>query len=135
MDLVKSLKISVAGMRAQGVRLRVIAENLANADSVPKGPGIDPFRRKVVSFENRLDRALGVELIRVDRVSEAKGDFIKRYDPNHPSANANGYIQLPNVQPMIEMMDFREAQRTYEANLGVLEVSKRMIQNTINMLN
>ena len=135
MDLVKSLKISAAGMRAQGVRLRVIAENLANSRSVPEGPGVEPYRRKVVSFENRLDRALGVETVRVKRISEAPGAFVKRYDPTHPAADPDGYIQLPNVNPLIEMMDFREAQRTYEANLGVLEVAKRMLQRTIEILN
>ncbi len=134
MDLVKALKISAAGMNVQSVRLRVLAENIANADSLPTGPGSDPYRRKVVSFENALDRAMGVETVKIKRVGEAKGEFQRRYDPTNPAADKDGYVKAPNVNALIEMMDFREAQQSYQANLSVLEVSKRMILNTIDIL-
>lgn len=134
MDLVKSLKISASGMDVQSVRLRVLAENIANADSLPGEPGAQPYRRKVISFQNALDRAVGVETVRVRKIGEAKGEFQRRYDPNHPAADKDGFVLAPNVNALIEMMDFREAQQSYQANLSVLEVSKRMIVNTIDIL-
>ena len=118
MDLVDALHISAAGMRAQGVRLRVIAENLANANSLAATPDGEPYRRKVVSFRNALDRS----------------DFEMRYQPSHPAADANGYIRLPNVNTLIEMTDMREAQRSYEANLKVIESSRTLLQRTIDIL-
>ena len=134
MDFVKALKISAAGMRAQGMRLRVLAENIANADSVPDAPGSQPYRRKLVSFENALDRATGINLVRVKRVLEDQSEFGKRYEPNHPAADATGYVQMPNVKPLLEMMDFREAQRRYEANMSVLRASRGMLQRTVELL-
>ena len=134
MDLVKSLKISASGMDVQSIRLRILSENIANADSLPAEPGANPYRRKVVSFQNTLDRSLGVETVRIRKIGEAKGEFQRRYDPTHPSADKDGYVMAPNVNALIEMMDFREAQQSYQANLSVLEVSKRMIVNTIDIL-
>ena len=134
MDLVKSLKISASGMDVQSIRLRVLSENIANADSLPAEPGANPYRRKVVSFQNTLDRSLGVETVRIRKIGEAKGEFQRRYDPTHPSSDKDGYVMAPNVNALIEMMDFREAQQSYQANLSVLEVSKRMIVNTIDIL-
>jgi flagellar basal-body rod protein FlgC len=133
-DIINALKISAAGMKAQGVRLRVLAENIANANSTSSTPGADPYRRKVVSFENVLDRETGIEMIRIDRISEDTSAFAKRYDPKNPAADQDGYIKLPNIKPLIEMMDFREAQRSYEANLRVLTITRSMIQRTIDML-
>ncbi len=134
MDLVKSLKISASGMDVQSIRLRILSENIANADSLPAEPGANPYRRKVVSFQNTLDRSLGVETVRIRKIGEAKGEFQRRYDPTHPSSDKDGYVMAPNVNALIEMMDFREAQQSYQANLSVLEVSKRMIVNTIDIL-
>ena len=134
MDLVKSLKISASGMDVQSIRLRILSENIANADSLPAEPGANPYRRKVVSFQNALDRSLGVETVRIRKIGEAKGEFQRRYDPTHPSSDKDGYVMAPNVNALIEMMDFREAQQSYQANLSVLEVSKRMIVNTIDIL-
>ncbi len=134
MDIIKAMKISAAGMKAQGTRLRTIAENLANADSLPKAPGEEPYRRKVVTFKNELDRNLGAELVKVDRITSVKTDFKKRFDPTHPAADKNGYVDIPNVNSLVEMMDMREAQRSYEANLSVIEVSKGMLQGTIGLL-
>lgn len=134
MDLKDTIMISAAGMRAQGVRMRVIAENLANVASLPLGPDQDPYRRKMVTFKNELDRELDIRRVNVGRVIEEQGDFSKEFDPAHPGADADGYVKLPNVNAMIELMDMREAQRSYEANINVVEAAKRMIKRTIDML-
>ena len=134
MDLVKSIKISAAGMQAQGTRLRVIAENLANADSLADRPGEQPYRRKLVTFKNVLDRQLQTNRVKIDKFLSDRSEFPKRYEPSHPAADADGYVETPNVKPLVEMMDMREAQRSYEANLSVIEVSKRMLMRTIDLL-
>lgn len=134
MDLMKSLQISASGMRAQGTRLRVIAENLANAQSTAQVPGGQPYQRKVVSFSNDLDRATGVQEVKADRVRLDSSEFERRYDPGHPAADADGYMLLPNVNPLVELMDMRESQRSYEANLNVLSASRSMLMRTIDML-
>jgi flagellar basal-body rod protein FlgC len=134
MDLMESLMISAAGMRAQGQRLRVVAENLANADSVAEVPGGDPYRRKTISFKNQLDRELGLETVQVQKVGEDPSDFRMKYDPSNPAADAKGYVKLPNVNSLIEMTDMREAQRSYEANLKAIEVARNMLQRTIDLI-
>jgi flagellar basal-body rod protein FlgC len=134
MDLMESLMISAAGMRAQGQRLRVVAENLANADSVAEVPGGDPYRRKTISFKNQLDRELGMETVQVQKVGEDPSDFRMKYDPGNPAADGKGYVKLPNVNSLIEMSDMREAQRSYEANLKAIEVARNMLQRTIDLI-
>ena len=134
MDLMESLMISAAGMRAQGQRLRVVAENLANADSVAEVPGGDPYRRKTISFKNQLDRELGMETVQVSKVGEDPSDFRMKYDPGNPAADGKGYVKLPNVNSLIEMSDMREAQRSYEANLRAIEVARSMLQRTIDLI-
>ena len=134
MGFEKSLILSAAGMKAQGERLRVIAENLANGDSAATVPGGDPYRRKVVTFQNVLDRELHMNLVGVDRVREDKSEFPLKYDPTHPGANKDGYVKMPNVNTLVEMMDMREAQRSYEANLNMIEVSKAMLSRTLDLL-
>ena len=134
MDLFKALKISAAGMKAQGVRLRVIAENLANADSVAPEPGGEPYRRKVITFKNVLDRTFGVRKVELNKITIDRSAFQKKYYPTHPSADADGYVLMPNVNTMVEMMDMREAQRSYSANLSVIEASKTMLMRTIDIL-
>ena len=133
-DLLKTLRISSAAMKAQGTRLRVIAENIANADSLAQGPGRDPYRRKIVTFKNELDRSIGVRTVAVDKIKTDDSEFDKRFDPNHPAADADGYVLIPNVNTLIEMMDMKEAQRSYEANLNVIKSSKAMLQGTIDIL-
>ncbi len=133
-DLVNSLYIAGSGMKAQSDRLRVVAENIANVDSLGTKPGEAPYRRKVVAFKNVLDRELGVNRVEVNKVGFDKSDFDLKYDPSHPAANAQGYVQIPNVNLMIEMVDMREARRGYEANIDVVEVSKSMLQQTVGML-
>ena len=134
MDLMQSLMISAAGMKVQGERLRVVAENLANADSVAETPGGDPYRRKTITFRNEMDRALGLETVQVDEVGTDRSDFRMKYDPGNPAADAKGYVKLPNVNSLIEMTDMREAQRSYEANLRAIEVARTMLQRTIDLL-
>ncbi len=133
-DIIKTMRISGAGMRAQGQRLRVIAQNIANANSLPQEPGQDPYRRKVVTFKNELDRAIGLKTVQMDKVQPDKSDFGKRYEPSHPAADADGYVLTPNVNSLIEMTDMREAQRSYEANLSVIKSSKAMLNQTIDLL-
>jgi flagellar basal-body rod protein FlgC len=134
MDLMQSLMLSAAGMKVQGDRLRVVAENLANADSVSEVPGGDPYRRKVITFKNALDKELGIETVQVSKVGVDQSDFRMKYDPGNPSADAKGYVKLPNVNSLIEMTDMREAQRSYEANLRAIEVARNMLQRTIDLI-
>ncbi|MCA3322579.1 MAG: flagellar basal body rod protein FlgC [Roseomonas sp.] len=134
MELDRALRIAAAGMDAQTSRLRVVAENLANRDTTSEIAGGDPFRRKTVTFANRFDRALGANTLRVARVGTTKGDFPTRFDPNHPAANEQGYVKTPNVNSTIEVMDMREAQRSYTANLSVLEVTRGMLTRTIEAM-
>ena len=134
MDLIKSIKLSTAGMRVQGTRLRVISENIANADSLPENQGDTPYRSKQVSFKNILDRSLDAKRVAVDKIQYDRSDFEKKFDPQHPAADKDGYVLVPNVNPLVEMMDMREAQRSYEANLSVIQVSKGMLSRTIDML-
>ncbi len=134
MDLTKAMTISARGMDAQSTRLRVIAENLANQDTTGDTPGAAPYRRKTITFEQKMDASLGVETVKVKNIGTDKASFPKRYDPSHPAADAQGYVQTPNVNSFIEVMDMREAQSSYKANLNVMEVSRGMLTRAIEML-
>lgn len=134
MELFKALRLSASGMDAQAMRLRVVAENLANRDTTASRPEDDPYRRKTVTFESRLDRALGIEQVGVKRVGRDESDFGTRFEPGHPAADENGYVKVPNVNSFIEVMDMREAQRSYSANLNVLEVTRGMLTRAIELL-
>jgi flagellar basal-body rod protein FlgC len=134
MELDKALSIAASGMDAQTTRLRVIAENLANQDTTGSKPGADPYRRKTVAFENQLDRQLGAQTVRVKQVGQDKSDFPLRYDPSNPAANAQGYVKEPNVNGLVEIMDMREAERSYGANLSVMQASRSMLTRTIDLL-
>jgi flagellar basal-body rod protein FlgC len=133
-ELSKSQRIAVAGMKAQAERLRVIAQNLANADSLAERPGEQPYRRKLISFESALDRELGADTVQINRVYEDMTPFPKKRDPAHPAADADGYVMQPNVNPLIEMMDMREAQRSYEANMSAISVAREMSRRTLELL-
>jgi len=133
-ELNKSSLIAVSGLKAQAERMRVVSENLANADSLPTTPDANPYRRKVISFRNVLDRENGADLVKVNKVDVDRSEFSKKYNPSHPAADAAGYVLAPNVNPLIELMDMREAQRSYEANLNVISVSNTMLSQTVNML-
>ncbi|MBK67075.1 MAG: flagellar basal body rod protein FlgC [Rickettsiales bacterium] len=135
MDMTSSMEISASGMRAQGARMRVIAENVANADTLPTQPGQEPYRRKVITFQNELDRERGIELVEVgDIKQDLTTDFDARYMPGHPAADERGYVNTPNVNIAIETMDMREAQRSYEANLNMIEMSRSMMMRTVDLL-
>lgn len=134
MDIATALAVSAHGMDVQTARLRTIAENLANQDTTGSVPGAEPYRRKVITFENRMDRALGTEAVRVKGIAPDKGALPQRYDPSHPAADAAGYVRTPNVNSFVEIMDMREAQRSYSANLNVMEVTRTMLTRTIDLL-
>ena len=134
MDLTKAMTISARGMDAQTTRLRVIAENLANQDTTGDTPGAEPYRRKTITFEQKMDSALGAETVKVKDIGTDKAKFPKRYDPSHPAADAQGYVQTPNVNSFVEVMDMREAQRSFSANLNVMEVSRSMLTRAIDLL-
>ncbi len=133
-DLSVSADIAVSGMKAQAQRLKVISENMANAESFSEVPGQDPYRRQVVTFKQYVDKETGAHLVKVDKVIKDNSEFIKKYDPNHPAADAQGYVSMPNVNPLIEMMDLKEAQRTYEANLSVMQTSREMNSKILDVL-
>nr|WP_321984383.1 flagellar basal body rod protein FlgC [uncultured Lichenicoccus sp.] len=134
MDISKALDISSAGMEAQTSRLRVIAENLANQDTTGSKPGADPYRRKTVTFAEALDPAVGVSTVTVKRIGKDMSDFTMKYDPSHPAANAEGYVKMPNVNSFVELMDMREAEQSYSANLNVMQVTRSMLTRMIDML-
>jgi flagellar basal-body rod protein FlgC len=134
MDFLKSIQVAVSGLKAQSGRMRVISENIANADSVPQNPNAEPYRRKVPTFERRFDRELQAETVRMGKIARDQGSFKTRFEPGHPAADRQGYVKLPNVSSTIESMDLREAQRSYEANLNVVSSTRRMIQRTLELL-
>lgn len=134
MQLSDSMKIASSGMKAQSDRLRIIAENLANVDSTGVTPGAEPYRRKIVVFKNVLDKELGIDMVKIAKRTTDKSEFIKKYDPHHPAADEQGYVLYPNVNTVVETVDMKEARRAYEANLGVIEVSKAMMTRTLDLL-
>ncbi len=129
-----SADIAVSGMKAQAERLRVISENMANADSVGIRPGEDPYRRRVVTFKNYVDEETGAQLVKVDKVLQDQSPFQMKYMPNHPAANAEGYVAMPNVNPLVEMMDMKEAQRSYDANLSMMQTARDMNSRILDVL-
>lgn len=133
MDLEKTMITSASGMRSQSARMRIIAENIANAHSTSMTPGADPYRRKVMTFQQTM-HASGAPTVEVDKISTDKKPFEKNYDPGNPGADAAGYVKLPNVNPLIEMVDMKEAQRSYEANVTVIENAKAMMSRTVDLL-
>ena len=134
MDFLKTMAIAASGLRAQAGRMRIISENIANADSTPSSPGAEPYRRKIPSFETEMDRTLGVSLVELGKPTTDNSDFRLKYEPGHPAADKNGNVRYPNVNPLLEMTDMREAQRSYEANINVITATRRMLQRTIDIL-
>jgi len=134
MEFLKTMAIAASGLRAQAGRMRIISENIANADSTPSSPGADPYRRKVPTFRSEMDRALGASLVDLGKTQTDTSDFRLRYEPGHPAADKDGNVKYPNVNPLIEMTDMREAQRSYEANINVIGATRRMLQRTIDIL-
>ena len=134
MDFTSTMGLSAKGMTAQSTRLRVIAENIANSANTGSSPGADPYRRKTVVFANALDGALGTDAVSVKQIAPDSSAFPTRYDPANPAADANGYVKTPNVNSFVEIMDMKEAQRSYTANLNVMETTRGMMSRTIDLL-
>lgn len=132
--LISSIRTSASGLEAQAFRLRIVAENLANAQSTGQTAGSDPYRRKVAAFGSELDRLSGASLVNIKKISNDMRDFPMEYDPGNPAANAKGYVKMPNVNMIVEMADMREANRSYEANLQAVKQAKEMISMTIDLL-
>lgn len=134
MDLARAIGIAASGLKAQSGRMRVIAENLANADSVASTTGAEPYRRKIPTMKPSFDRELAAQVVELGRVERDRSDFQIRHEPGHPMADAKGDVRLPNVNSLIEQMDMREAQRSYEANLNMVGSARRMIAKTLDIL-
>jgi flagellar basal-body rod protein FlgC len=134
MDFMKSISIAASGLRAQAGRMRVIAENIANADSTAKSAGADPYRRKIPTFQTEIDRTLDARVVTMGRLKTDPTEFQLKYQPGHPAADASGNVKYPNVNSLVEMTDMREAQRSYEANINVIGATRRMIAKTIEIL-
>lgn len=133
-DMFSTLQISGAGMRVQNERVRVIAQNIANADTAPTKPGEKPYSRQIISFKDRMDKAAGERLVKVDEITTDKSEFELKYMPGHPAADKDGYVQMPNVSTLVETMDMREASKTYEANLGMFTQTRDMMSRTIDLI-
>lgn len=133
-NLSVSADIAVTGMKVQAERLKVIAQNMANVDSVSSQPGGEPYRRQVVSFENYLDKKNDAQMVKVDKIVQDMSQFNRKYDPNHPGADAEGYVLLPNVNPLVEMMDMKEAQRAYDANMNMMKTAREMNSAVLDIL-
>ena len=134
MDLKTSIGVSASGLHAQSLRMRIIAENLANADSVAKTPGGNPYRRRVATFQSEVDKATGGTMVKVDSIVGDKSDFGKVYQPGNPAADSSGYVLQPNVNNLIETADMKAAQRSYEANLNAIESARDMTMRTLDLI-
>jgi flagellar basal-body rod protein FlgC len=133
-DFVRSMGIATSGLRAQSGRMRVISENIANSGSTAATAGGDPYRRKVPTFSSALDRTLDAQVVTLGKIRPDQSAFSVKYEPSNPAADASGNVKYPNVNPLIEMTDMREAQRSYEANLNIISATRRMIQRTLDIL-
>ena len=134
MELEKSMRIAASGLRAQSGRMKIIAENIANADSTAKTKGGDPYQRRMPTFREVFDAEIGANVVKQGRVQLDKSDFGEKFDPGNPAANDKGMVKTPNVNTLIEMVDMREAQRSYEANLNVIGSTRRMLSKTLDIL-
>lgn len=134
LDFMKTISIAASGLRAQASRMRIISENIANADSTPASPGADPYRRKMPTFRTEFDRALDARVVEIGRTVPDNSQFRTKYEPGHPAADVNGNVKYPNVNALVEMTDMREAQRSYEANVNVIGATRRMLQRTLDIL-
>lgn len=134
MDLKDAISISAAGMKVQSLRMRVVAQNLANAESTALTPGGEPYQRQTITFETALDRSLGIERVEVARIGRDPSPFGREFDPAHPAADGEGYVLMPNVNPLLEMMDLRQAQRSFEANLNAMGLARATLQRALDLL-
>lgn len=135
MDFFNAIQVATTGLKAQGGRMRVISENIANASSTAKTPDGNPYQRRIPTFKAVYDREISAHGVELGRIENDKSDFQLRYEPGHPAANQEGYVKYPNVNPLIESMDMREAQRSYEANMNMITSSRQMLAKTIDLMN
>src|SRR5689334_17395903 len=134
MDFSTSMAVAASGMRAQSERMRIISENIANANSTSPTADGDPYRRKIATVKSEFDRELNASMVQSARPINDMSEFRMQYDPGNPAADSKGYVKLPNVNSLIEIMDMRDAQRSYEADLTVMDASKQMLSRTIDLL-
>jgi flagellar basal-body rod protein FlgC len=132
--LVSSLKVAATGMTAQSERLRIVSENIANAQSTGDMPGADPYQRKTITFSAELDRITGASMVNIAAIGRDRSDYPLQYMPGHEAANEAGYVKVPNVNMLVEMADMREAIRGYEANLQSIKQARELISMTIDLL-
>ncbi|QKV19646.1 flagellar basal body rod protein FlgC [Oricola thermophila] len=132
--LTSAIKVAASGLNAESTRLRVVSENIANANATSNVPGGDPYRRKLVNFSSELDRVTNASLVNVDSIDRDTSEFRIEYDPSHPAADEAGFVKMPNVNPLIEMADMREANRSYQANLQVLKQARDLISMTLELM-
>ncbi|HEU4550318.1 MAG TPA: flagellar basal body rod protein FlgC [Rhizomicrobium sp.] len=134
MDFSKAMAVAASGLRAQNLRMRIISENIANANSTSPTPGGEPYRRKIATMKPEFDRELGATVVETGKPMLDRSDFRSQYDPGNPNADAKGYVKLPNVDSLVEIMDMREAQRSYQADLTVMDATKQMLSKTVDLL-
>lgn len=134
MDFLKSIAIASGGMRAQAGRMRVISENIANANSTAQTPGGDPYRRRIVTFRSVFDQEIDAQTVTMGRIATDNSDFRVRHEPDNPMADAKGNVKYPNVNSLVELTDLRDAQQSYQSNLNVISATRRMLQRTIDIL-
>ncbi len=134
MDFIKSLQVAASGLHAQIGRMRIITENIANADSTATTAGGDPYRRKIVTFSSALDNSLGAQVVKLGRVQPDNSAFRIKHEPGNPAADANGDVKYPNVNTLVELTDLRDAQQSYQSDLNVITATRRMLQRTIDIL-
>ena len=134
MDFSTSMAVAAAGLKAQSDRMKTIAENIANANSASPTAGGDPYRRKIATVTSSFDRELNATLVKSGQPVADTSEFRTQYDPGNPAADAQGYVKLPNVNSLVEIMDMREAQRSYEADLSVMDATKAMLTRTVDLL-
>jgi flagellar basal-body rod protein FlgC len=135
MDFTTAMTVAASGLRAQSERMNIIAENIANANSTAAVTGGDPYRRQIATVKSEFDRQLDATMVEPGKPAQDMSDFRLQYDPGNPAADKQGYVKLPNVNTLVEIMDMREAQRSYEADLTVMDATKTMMSRTVDLLN
>jgi len=134
MEFIRTMMIAASGLRAQTDRMRIISENIANADSTAANSQADPYRRRIPTFRSVFDKELQANVVELGKIQTDKSDFITKNEPGNPAADAAGNVKYPNVNALVETVDMREAQRSYEANLNVIGATRRMISRTLDLL-
>jgi flagellar basal-body rod protein FlgC len=128
-----AMAVAASALKAQQARMRIVAENIANADSTAVAPGADPYRKQTPVFQTKTLPG-GVKGVGMTRIDIDQSPFRKEYDPGNPAADAQGFVKMPNIEPLVESLDMREAQRAYDANISVIETARNMDQRTLDLL-